>query len=63
VFILNWFSFKTYRGANREEGNCSELLIQRGKNNKITWITIGGQFTTDKSGLATFSHPKFNLKK
>ena len=45
------------------EGYTSKNLIQRDKTNQTTWSTMGGQFTTDKTGLVTFSLPEFNLKK
>jgi Aspartyl protease len=45
------------------EGYTSKNLIQSDKSNQTTWSTIGGQFTTDKTGLVTFSLPEFNLKK
>jgi hypothetical protein len=44
------------------EDYTSKNLIQRDKN-QTTWSTMGGQFTTDKTGLVTFSLPEFNLKK
>ena len=45
------------------EGYTSKNLIQRDKSNQTTWSTMSGQFTTDKTGLVTFSLPEFNLKK
>jgi hypothetical protein len=37
-------------------------LIQRDKNNRTTWSTMGVQFITDKTGLMNFSLPEFYLK-
>jgi hypothetical protein len=31
--------------------------------NTATWSTMGGKFTTTKTGFVTFSLPEFNLKK
>jgi hypothetical protein len=31
--------------------------------NTTTWSTIGGKFTTTKTGFVAFSLPEFNLKK
>ena len=45
------------------ESYTSKNLIQREKSNQTTRSTMGGQFTTDKTGLVTFSLPEFNLKK
>ena len=41
----------------------SKQFIKTDKNNKTTWSTMGGQFTTDKTGLVNFLLPEFNLKK
>ena len=45
------------------EAYTSRHLIKNDDENKTTWSTMGGQFTTDKSGLVTFSLPEFNLRK
>jgi hypothetical protein len=45
------------------EAYTSKNLIKSDKSNQTTWSTMGGQFTTDKTGLVTFSLPEFNLKK
>jgi hypothetical protein len=45
------------------EEYTSKNLIQRDKCNQTTWSTMGGQFTTDKTGLVIFSLPEFNLQK
>jgi hypothetical protein len=45
------------------EDYTSKNLIQRDKSNQTTWSTMGGQFTTDKTGLVIFSLPEFNVKK
>jgi Aspartyl protease len=44
------------------EDYTSKNLIHRDKN-QTTWSTMSGQFTTDKTGLVTFSLPELNLKK
>jgi hypothetical protein len=38
-------------------------LIKYKKDNKTTWSTMGGQLTTDKTGLESFLLPEFILKK
>ena len=45
------------------EAYTSEHLIKNDDENKTTWNTMGVQFTTDKTGLVTFSLPEFNLRK
>jgi hypothetical protein len=45
------------------EGYKTKNLIQKEKSNQTTWNTMVDQFTTDKTGLVTFSLPEFNLKK
>jgi hypothetical protein len=45
------------------EAYTSKDLIKHDKKNRTTWSTMGGQFTTDKIGLVSFSLPEFNLKK
>jgi hypothetical protein len=45
------------------EAYTSQNLIKCDEEIKTTWSTMGGQFTTDKTGLVTFSLPEFNLKK
>jgi hypothetical protein len=37
--------------------------IKQNIENKTTWSTMNGQFTTDKTGIVTFLLPEFNLKK
>jgi hypothetical protein len=43
----------------------SAPFIKTDENNTTTWSTMGGKFTTTKTGilLVTFSPPEFNLKK
>jgi hypothetical protein len=36
---------------------------QADDNNTTTWSTMGGKFTTTKTGFVIFSLPEFNLKK
>jgi hypothetical protein len=38
-------------------------FIKTDDNNTTTWSTMGGKFTTTKTGFVTFSLPEFNLKK
>jgi hypothetical protein len=38
-------------------------LIKTDDSNTTTWNTIGGNFTTTKTGLVTFSLPELNIKK
>ena len=45
------------------EAYTSRHLIKNDDENKTTWSTMVGHFTTDKSGLETFSLPEFNLRK
>ena len=45
------------------EAYTSRHLIKNDDENKTIWSTMGGQFTTDKSGLVTFSLPEFKLRK
>jgi hypothetical protein len=45
------------------EAYTSTPFIKTDDNNATTWSTIGGKFTTNKTGLVTFSLPEFNLKK
>jgi hypothetical protein len=37
-------------------------FIKTDDNNTTTWSTMGGKFTTTKTGFVTFSLPEFNLK-
>jgi hypothetical protein len=53
-------------GANSSsilEAYTSAPLIKTDDSNTTTWSTIGGKFTTTKTGFVTFSLPEFNLKK
>jgi predicted aspartyl protease len=45
------------------EAYTSKNIIKQNKENKTTWCTMNGQFTTDKTGLVSFVLPEFNLKK
>jgi hypothetical protein len=45
------------------EAYTSAPLIKTDDNNTTTWSTVGGQFTTTKTGFVTFSLTEFNLKK
>jgi hypothetical protein len=45
------------------EAHTSAPFIKTDDNNTTTWITMGGKFTTTKTGLVTFSLPENNLKK
>jgi hypothetical protein len=36
------------------EAYTSKDLIKQDKDNKTTWVTMGGQFTTEKTGLVNF---------
>jgi hypothetical protein len=47
------------------EAYPSASFIKIDDNNTTTWSTMGGKFTTTKTGilLVTFSPPEFNLKK
>jgi hypothetical protein len=37
-------------------------FIKTDESNTTTWNTMGGKFTTNKTGFVTFSLPEFNLK-
>jgi hypothetical protein len=41
----------------------SAPFIKTDDSNTTTWNTMGGKFTTNKTGFVTFSLPEFNLKK
>jgi hypothetical protein len=47
------------------EAYTSAPFIKKDDSNTTTWSTMGGKFTTTKTGmmLVTFSLPEFNLKK
>jgi hypothetical protein len=45
------------------EPYISKDIIKHNKDDTSTWSTMGGQFTTDKTGLVTFLLPEFYLKK
>jgi Aspartyl protease len=45
------------------EAYAPKNLIKYDEEQKTTWSIMGGQFTTDKTTLVTFSLPEFNLKK
>jgi hypothetical protein len=45
------------------EAFTSEPFIETDDNNTATWSTMGGKFTTTKTGFVTFSLPDFNLNK
>jgi hypothetical protein len=45
------------------EAYTSAPFIKTDDSNTTTWSTIGGKFTTTKTGFVTFSLPEFNLKK
>jgi hypothetical protein len=45
------------------EAYTSVPFIQTYDNNTTTWRTMGGKFTTNKTGSVTFSLPELNLKK
>jgi hypothetical protein len=45
------------------EAYTSVPFIKTEDNNTTIWSTMGGKFTTTKTGLVTFSLPKFNHKK
>jgi hypothetical protein len=45
------------------EAYTSAPFIKTDDSNTTTWSTIGGKFTTNKTGFVTFSLPEFNLKK
>jgi hypothetical protein len=41
----------------------SKDSIKQNIESKITWSTMNGQFTTDKTGIVSFLLPEFNLNK
>jgi hypothetical protein len=45
------------------EAYKSAPFIKIDDSNTTTWSTMGGKFTTNKTGFVKFSFPKFNLKK
>jgi hypothetical protein len=45
------------------EAYTSAPFIKTDDNNTTTRSTMGGKFTTTKTGFVTFSLPEFNLKK
>jgi hypothetical protein len=45
------------------EAYTSAPFIKTDDSNTTTWSTMGGKFTTNKTGFVTFSLPEFNLKK
>jgi hypothetical protein len=45
------------------EAYTSAPFIKSDDSITTTWITMGGKFTTTKTGFVTFSLPEFNLKK
>jgi hypothetical protein len=45
------------------EAYTSAPFIKTDDNNTTTLSTMGGKFTTTKTGFVTFSLPEFNLKK
>jgi hypothetical protein len=45
------------------EAFSSVPFIKIDDSNTTTWSTMGGKFTTNKTGFVTFSLPEFNLKK
>jgi hypothetical protein len=51
------------RGQDVLEAYTSAPFIKIDDSNTTTWSTMGGQFTTTKTGFITFSFPEFNLKK
>jgi hypothetical protein len=53
-------------GANSSiilEAYTSAPFIKTDASNTTTWSTMGGKFSTIKTGFVTFSLPEFNLKK
>jgi hypothetical protein len=44
-------------------GSAIWPFIKTDDSNTTTWSTMGGKFTTNKTGFVTFSLPEFNLKK
>jgi hypothetical protein len=45
------------------EAYTSAPFIKTDDINTTTWSTMGGKFTTNKTGFVIFSLPEFNLKK
>jgi hypothetical protein len=45
------------------DSHTSAAFIKTDDNNTTTWSTMGGKFTTNKTGFVTFSLTEFNLKK
>jgi hypothetical protein len=45
------------------EAYASAPFIKTDDSNTTTWSTMGGKFTTTKTGFVTFSPPEINLKK
>jgi hypothetical protein len=45
------------------EAYTSAPFINTDDSNTTTWSTMGGMFTTTKTGFVTFSFSEFNLKK
>jgi hypothetical protein len=45
------------------EAYTSSPFIKTDDSNTTTWSTMGGKFTTTKTGFVTFLLPEFNLKK
>jgi hypothetical protein len=45
------------------EAYTSAPFIKTNDSNKTTWSTMGGKFTTNKTGFVKFVLPEFNLKK
>jgi hypothetical protein len=45
------------------EAYTSAPFIKTDDSNTTTWSTMGGKFTTTKTGFVTFSPQDFNLKK
>jgi hypothetical protein len=45
------------------EAYTSAPFLKTDDSNTTTWSTMGGKFTTTKTGFMTFSLPEFNLKK
>jgi hypothetical protein len=44
------------------EAYTSAPFIKTDDNDTITWSTMGGKFSTNKTGFVTFTLPEFNLK-
>jgi hypothetical protein len=45
------------------EAYTSAPFIKADDSNTTTWSTMGGKFTTTKTGFVTFSLSEFNIKK